>query len=91
MITGCDTGFGFSLALHSAETLSSKDIVTIATCFKPDDDGCKVLKDHPNFCRNFVDVDSGKRLFVLPLDVTDDESLKSAEMEVEKILEVQIF
>ena len=89
LITGCDTGFGFSLAIHSAENLSSKNVVTIATCFKPDDDGCKVLKDHPSFCRNFVDADSGKRLFVLPLDVTDDESLKTAEIEVDKILKVK--
>ena len=88
MITGCDTGFGFSLAMHSADTLASQNILTIATCYRPDEDGCKVLQNHPKFCRNFLDVDEGKKLFVLPMDVTDEQSLILAEIEVQKILEV---
>ena len=89
LITGCDTGFGFSLALHSAENLASKNILTIATCHKPDDEGCKFLKSHPNFCKNVFEVEEGKKLFVLPLDVTNDESLDAAEIEVNKILKVK--
>ncbi len=30
----------------------------------------KVLKNHPNFCRNFFEINDGKKLFVLPLGVT---------------------
>jgi NAD(P)-dependent dehydrogenase (short-subunit alcohol dehydrogenase family) len=88
LITGCDTGFGFSLAVHSAENLSSKNFVTIAACYRPDDEGCRFLKSHPNFSRNLGD---GKKLFVVHLDVTDDDSLEKAEKEVQKILEVSYF
>jgi NAD(P)-dependent dehydrogenase (short-subunit alcohol dehydrogenase family) len=88
LITGCDTGFGFSLALHSAENLASKNILTIAACFRPDDEGCQILKNHPKFCPNFITNEEGKSLFVIPLDVTDDESIKVAEKKVNKILQV---
>ena len=86
LITGCDTGFGFSLALHSAENLASKNVLTIAACFRPDEEGCQILKNHPNFSPNFNKKEESKSLFVIPLDVTNDESIKEAEKEVQKIL-----
>ena len=88
LITGCDTGFGFSLALHSAENLASKNILTIAACFRPDDEGCQILKGHPKFWQNFTKNEEGKSLFVVPLDVTDEQSIGEAEKEVRKILQV---
>ena len=88
LITGCDTGFGFSLALHSVENLASKNILTIAACFRPDDEGCQILKGHPKFSPNFTKNGEGKSLFVVHLDVTDDQSIKEAVKEVREILQV---
>ena len=89
LITGCDTGFGFSLAVHSAENLADKNILTIATCYRPDDEGCQILKNHPKFCQKFPQIEDGKKLFVLPLDVTSEDSIEEAEKEVDKILKVK--
>ena len=35
LITGCDSGFGFSLAAHAHNVL---DVTVVATCFCPDGD-----------------------------------------------------
>jgi len=47
------------------------------------------LKNHPKFCQKFPQIEDGKKLFVLPLDVTSDDSIKEAEKEVQKILKVK--
>ncbi len=56
--------------------------------YRPDDEGCQILKNHPKFCQKFPQIED-KKLFVLPLDVTSDDSVKEAEKEVNKILKVK--
>ncbi|XP_067672980.1 D-beta-hydroxybutyrate dehydrogenase, mitochondrial-like [Haliotis asinina] len=62
LITGCDTGFGNSLA----RLLDTKGLNVIATCLTEESDGAKQLKT----------TGSG-RMCVLQLDVTSDESVSS--------------
>ncbi|GIX81860.1 hypothetical protein CDAR_115971 [Caerostris darwini] len=62
-ITGCDTGFGNLLA----KRLDSKGFHVFATCLFPDRDGALELKES-----------GSKRLHVLHMDVTKDESVKDA-------------
>lgn len=54
LITGCDSGFGFSLACHMSEK-HGQDFLTIACSYFPSE-GSKILKEKPN-------------LIVLPLGV----------------------
>ena len=74
LITGCDSGFGFSLASHLSET--RPDVLTIACCFYPDgmSPGGNELCDKKN-------------VIVLKLDVTKDASVQAVVTEVDKILE----
>ncbi|XP_060561672.1 D-beta-hydroxybutyrate dehydrogenase, mitochondrial-like [Ruditapes philippinarum] len=62
-ITGCDTGIGHAAALR----LRKAGFLVFAGCLKPDSDGAKVLKEK-----------GGGRIRVIPLDVTNDESIKQA-------------
>jgi len=57
--------------------------------YRPDDEGCQILKNHPKFCQKFPQIEDSKKLFVLPLDVTSDDSIKETEKEVNKILKVK--
>ena len=46
LITGCDTGFGFSLALDQAE--KEADLLVLACCYQPESEGAKQLKPKNN-------------------------------------------
>ena len=72
LITGCDSGFGFSLACHMSEK-HGQDFLTIACSYFPSE-GSKILKEKPN-------------LRVLPLDVTNEDSVQELVKQVEVILE----
>ncbi|GFT61038.1 estradiol 17-beta-dehydrogenase 2 [Nephila pilipes] len=63
LITGCDTGFGNSLA----KRLDSKGFHVFASCLNPNGPGAEDLRKS---CSD--------RLKVLELDVTEDESVKQA-------------
>lgn len=69
---GCDSGFGYYLAVN----LWEKDYFIFATCLSLNSDGAKKLNE-PKF--------NGK-IFTIELDVTDDESVKNARREIENIL-----
>ncbi|XP_046352509.2 D-beta-hydroxybutyrate dehydrogenase, mitochondrial-like isoform X2 [Haliotis rufescens] len=62
LITGCDTGFGNSLA----RLLDIKGLNVIAACLSVESDGAKQLK-----------TTGSRRMCVLQLDVTSDESVAS--------------
>ncbi|XP_046560899.1 D-beta-hydroxybutyrate dehydrogenase, mitochondrial-like [Haliotis rubra] len=62
LITGCDTGFGNSLA----RLLDTKGLNVIAACLSEESDGAKQLK-----------TTGSRRMSVLQLDVTSDESVAS--------------
>ena len=46
LITGCDTGFGFSLALDQAE--KEANLLVLACCYQPESEGAKQLKPKNN-------------------------------------------
>ncbi len=73
LITGCDSGFGFSLASHLSET--KPDILTIACCYFPGgvSKGANILDSMPN-------------VKVLKLDVTDEGSIAELVVNVEATL-----
>lgn len=75
LITGCDSGFGFSLASHLSEA-RAEDVVTIAACF------------YPNGNKEGADCLAGlKSVHVIQLDVTSDDSIQEAVVSVDEILE----
>jgi len=63
LITGCDSGFGHALAKH----LDSQGFPVFASCLNPSGPGAKELTES-----------CSKRLQILALDVTNDESAKKA-------------
>ncbi|CAL1283842.1 unnamed protein product [Larinioides sclopetarius] len=63
LITGCDSGFGNKIA----KRMDSLGYYVFAACLNPQGDGAKHLTDQ-----------CSSRLRVLPLDVTNDRSVKSA-------------
>ncbi|XP_007476754.2 D-beta-hydroxybutyrate dehydrogenase, mitochondrial-like isoform X3 [Monodelphis domestica] len=65
LITGCDTGFGHSLALR----LFSLGFTVFATCLFPDGEGAQRLRQEAG---------SSCRLHVLKLDVTQDQDVAEA-------------
>lgn len=72
LITGCDSGFGFSLACHMSE--NHPEFLTVATTFFPDSEGAAILRSKsPN-------------LKVLQLDVTKPESIEELVKNVNDIL-----
>ncbi|XP_076041213.1 17-beta-hydroxysteroid dehydrogenase type 6-like [Oratosquilla oratoria] len=70
-ITGCDSGFGFELALR----LDKAGYKVYAGCLSPDGAGALTLK-----------AECSSLLTVLPLDVTKDEDVKAAFMVVQGTL-----
>jgi len=76
LITGCDTGFGNSLA----QELDSKGYTVFATCYDSD---CKGAQDLVKKC--------SQRLKVLKMDVTKDEDVNEAVLYVKKQLENNNF
>jgi len=74
LITGCDSGFGHSLALHCHRQLK---MTVLAACYKPggDDAGAQRLARKS---------DGGIR--VLDLDVTSEESVKRCLSQTQQIL-----
>ena len=72
LITGCDSGFGFSLACHTSET-HGEDFLTIA-CSYYSSKGSEILRGKSN-------------VKVLPLDVTVEESIQELVQQVDIILE----
>ncbi|ESO91027.1 hypothetical protein LOTGIDRAFT_233518 [Lottia gigantea] len=62
-ITGCDTGFGFDLALLT----NDQGFIVFAGCLKPDGSGAKNLQSR-----------SSDRIQIVPLDVTSDDSVANA-------------
>ncbi|XP_077988312.1 D-beta-hydroxybutyrate dehydrogenase, mitochondrial-like [Glandiceps talaboti] len=72
LITGCDTGFGHSLA----KVLASRGCIVYAGCLFPDGEGANKLKSE---CANL-------KLYIVPLDVTSDDSVKQAKDIIERNL-----
>lgn len=62
-ITGCDSGFGYSLA----QRLDDLGLHVFAGCLLPEKEGAQTLKKS-----------CSERLHVVPLDVTSEESVQSA-------------
>ncbi len=58
LITGCDTGFGHSLALHLAE--NHPNWLTFACCFDSNSEGAKALRQKEGLVVFQVDVTSRK-------------------------------
>ncbi|XP_044516647.1 short-chain dehydrogenase/reductase family 9C member 7-like [Gracilinanus agilis] len=65
LITGCDAGFGHSLALR----LFNLGFTVFATCLFPDGEGAQHLRQEAG---------SSRRLHVLKLDVTQDQDVAEA-------------
>jgi 3-hydroxybutyrate dehydrogenase len=72
LITGCDSGFGFSLACHLSET--KPDLLTLACCYIADSEGSTILRSKPN-------------VQVLQLDVTSPQSISKLVKDVDAILD----
>ncbi|KAH3728008.1 hypothetical protein DPMN_053953 [Dreissena polymorpha] len=70
-ITGCDTGFGHDLARR----LDDRKFTVFAGCLRPDGAGARKLASG-----------ASKRLHVVPLDVTSDDSVEEAHAYVKKHL-----
>ena len=73
LISGCDSGFGYSLACHLA--LKHPEFLTVACCYLMDSEGAQDLKSKP--------------VTVLPLDVTDSNSIDKLKKQVDILLEEQ--
>ena len=71
LITGCDSGFGYSLACHVPE--QHPTFLLIACCFCIDSEGAKDL--------------ISKGVTVFKLDVTDVDSIEKLRQDVETLLE----
>ena len=71
LITGCDSGFGYSLACHLAS--KHPEFLTIACCYSMNSEGAQNLES--------------KSVTVLPLDVTDDNSIEILKNQVDILLE----
>ena len=74
LITGCDSGFGYSLVCHMSE--NHPDFLTLACCYDTDSQGAKELRQ-----KNHVRV--------LTVDVTQRESIEKLLKEVEVIMNVE--
>nr|ACO11702.1 Estradiol 17-beta-dehydrogenase 2 [Caligus rogercresseyi] len=77
-ITGCDSGFGHSFALHAARS----GYIVYAGCygsFEGNFEGIDLLKNHSDLIVN-------KRLRILHLDVTNSVSIQNAKLAIEKDL-----
>ena len=70
LITGCDSGFGYSLACHVAEKHPKFKLV--ACCFEMDSEGAKDL--------------ISKGITVFQLDVTDNDSIEKLRKDVDALL-----
>ena len=71
LITGCDSGFGYSLACHVAEKHPKFKLV--ACCFEMDSEGAKDL--------------ISKGITVFNVNVTDNDSIDKLREDVEVLLE----
>ena len=71
LITGCDSGFGYSLACHVPE--KHPTFLLIACCFSMQSEGAKDL------------IANGVTVF--NLDVTDVDSIEKLRQDVEKLLD----
>ena len=71
LITGCDSGFGFSLALHLAE---KHQFIILACIYESESEGAKILKSHPE-------------IHVLKADVTNTKSIEQLKEKVDVLLE----
>ncbi len=77
-ISGCDSGFGYSLAAYCRETLG---MTVIAGCYGITDKGREVSGEQG--ASNLRE----KGVKVVPLDVTDDDSVEEAVVMARSILE----
>ena len=75
LITGCDSGFGYSLACHMADH-HGPEFLTIACSYEPNSEGSEVLRTKPN-------------VKVLPLDVTNEASVQELAENINSILDEQ--
>ena len=89
-ITGCDSGFGYSLATHMIESRSPQkyqDFVVIAGCFYPqgNDSGAKKLS---KLAQEMAEsgVMKPSDFHILKIDVTDLDSVQKARLEIDQIL-----
>lgn len=73
LITGCDSGFGFSLACHMSDT-HREEFLTIACSYFSSSEGAEILRGKSN-------------VKVLPLDVTVEESVQKLVQQIDIILE----
>lgn len=70
LITGCDSGFGYSLACHLSE--NHPEIIALPCCYQMDSKGAQSLRS--------------KTKYVLHLDVMNEESVLSVKEQIKKIL-----
>lgn len=75
LISGCDSGFGYSLACHLAE--KHVDLITFACCYQHDSEGAKNLRS------------KGGNIHVLQLDVTQEESVENLKVKIDDILSIE--
>ena len=71
LITGCDSGFGFSLVNHLSE--NHRDYLAIACCYDANSEGAKELEQKQG-------------VKVLQVDVTQRESIEKLLKNVEDLL-----
>ena len=71
LITGCDSGVGFSLASHLNDT--HPDLLTLACCYESSSEGALQLSKKSN-------------VKVLQVDVTKRESIENLKKQVDTIL-----
>jgi NAD(P)-dependent dehydrogenase (short-subunit alcohol dehydrogenase family) len=72
LVTGCDSGFGHTTAL----LLKKEGFHVFACCLNPEGEGAKTL----------ISRSQGRRLTVVPLDVTNDDSVKECFKAVNDIM-----
>jgi len=83
-ITGCDSGFGFSLVTHMLENSRGtyRDYIVIAGCFNPGGDrtGAEMLQGAATAAKKIDD------FHLIQIDVTSSESIRNARDEIKNIV-----
>lgn len=71
-ISGCDSGLGYSLAVHCHDKLG---LTVFAGCLRPDSEGAYRLSQR-----------GSNRMHIIPLDITMEDSVKKARETVEELV-----
>jgi len=88
-ITGCDSGFGYSLASHMLEDRKYSDFVVIAGCFFPNGktEGPDKLRRKARNLSASSSSATTDSFHLLHIDVTSADSIQKAKRDIAKILE----